>query len=337
MLLPFAKYHGLGNDFAIVDARALDLTFPGLLGQKLCDRFRGIGADGVLVWTGTLAAPAMTVVNADGSVAEMCGNGLRCFVKYLLDRHLPDASALTVRTGNGPLHCVVTRDRMGAVDTVAVAMGTASLAAAQIPLAQPQPLVEQPVQVGERGVTLTAVSMGNPHAVTFDAIATQDRALLGPLLGRHPLFPQSANIGFAQVLQGDAPRLELHVFERGSGWTQACGTGATAAAVAAVETGRLPANTEIGVKLPGGWLAITVTDDRRTTMRGPAVHVFRVHGEGGIVVGRVPDLGQDDQVGARGGGFLKRIERFLMRREKERRRRARTRARLPPALSPPAP
>lgn len=274
MLLPFSKYHGLGNDFAIVDARDLGVTFAGALGELLCDRHRGIGADGVLVWTGSLQQPAMTVVNPDGSIPEMCGNGLRCFVKYLLDRHLPHVNDVTVQTGNGALHCAVTRDASGRVASVDVQMGIARFAPDQVPLDRPESLVEQPVQVADRELRLTALSLGNPHAVTFDPVSAADRERLGPLLGQHPLFPQQANIGFAQLLDGDAPRMQVDVFERGAGWTLACGTGATAAVIAAVTTGRMPRNREIAVKLPGGWLSVTVADDGRAMMRGPAVHVY---------------------------------------------------------------
>ncbi len=273
-MLAFSKYHGLGNDFVLVDGRELDVRFPGTVGQKLCDRHRGIGADGVLVWTGSLQKPEMTVVNADGSVAEMCGNGLRCFVKYLLDRHLLDANALTVRTGNGDLHCVAKRDAQGQVATVDVQMGVATFAPAEIPLAHPERMIDQPVVLADCTVRLTALSLGNPHAVTFDSISDTERARLGPLLGGHALFPHQANISFAQVLAGDRPRMRVDVYERGSGWTLACGTGATASVIAAVETGRLPRNCEIAVKLPGGWLSVTVADDGRATMRGPAVHVY---------------------------------------------------------------
>ena len=274
MQLAFSKYHGLGNDFAVVDARALDVVFPGAVGAKLCDRFRGIGADGVLVWTGSLETPQMTVVNADGSVAEMCGNGLRCFIKHLLDRFLRDRVSLDVLTGNGLLRCVVTRDAVGDVETVAVQMGIGQHAPDRVPLAQDQPLTDAPVWVGDRHVQLTALSLGNPHAVTFDALTSDDRAILGPLLERHPLFPQRANIEFVQVLSEAPRRMQVDVFERGCGWTQACGTGATAAAIVAVEQGRMPRNQEIGVKLPGCWLFITVADDGLATMRGPAIHVY---------------------------------------------------------------
>ena len=267
MLLTFSKYHGLGNDFAVVDARALDLPFPGALGQALCDRHRGIGADGVLVWTGTLQQPRMTVVNADGSIAEMCGNGLRCFVKYLLDRHLPQRDALDVETGNGRLHCEVTRDADGAVAAVAVQMGVAT----------------DVFPATLQGVHLTALSLGNPHAVTFDAIAPTERLQLGPILGADPLFPQQANVEFVQILPGATPRMQVDVYERGCGWTEACGTGATAAAIVAVQGGRMPRNAEIAVKLPGGWLGITVADDGMATMRGPAVHVY----DGAIAIERL--------------------------------------------------
>ncbi len=274
MLVHFSKYHGLGNDFAVMDARDLTATFAGVLGQRLCDRFRGIGADGVLLWTGTLQQPRMTVVNADGSIAEMCGNGLRCFVKHLLDRHLRQADALDVLTGNGLLHCAATRGPDGTVATVAVQMGAASHAPERVPLAQAMPLLDQSVRAAGLDVRLTALSLGNPHAVTFDAISLEDRVRVAPLLGQHPLFPQQANIGFVQILAGEAPRMQVDVYERGCGWTQACGTGATAAVIVAVESGRMPRNTEIAVKLPGGWLAIGVADDGQATMRGPAVHVF---------------------------------------------------------------
>lgn len=274
MHLEFHKYHGLGNDFAVIDARALNLSLAGSLGQHLCDRHRGIGADGLLLWTGTAEKPVMTVINADGSVADMCGNGLRCFVKHLLDRHLRHADALEVATGSGNLACQVTRDASGLVDSVAVEMGRAVYDPALIPVQNGGILQESPLTV--HGVTArwTALKLGNPHAVTFDPLSVRDRQLLGPLLEQHELFPAKANIEFAQILPGDKPQIELHVFERGCGWTQACGTGATATALVAVDSGKLPRGQEISVHLPGGWLGITVAEDGMATMRGPAVEVY---------------------------------------------------------------
>jgi diaminopimelate epimerase len=276
MDLPFVKYHGLGNDFAVVDGREVDLGLGGALGQALCDRHTGLGADGVLVWTGSVTAPAMQVVNADGSIAEMCGNGLRCFVKFLLDRHDRDAAEVTVDTGAGPLHCRVWRDAQGDVESIAVRMSRPSFEPAVIPLAAAAPMIDTPLEVAGRTLHLTALNTGNPHAVTFDALSAQDRAELGPILCSHPLFPRQANVEFVQILasEGDTPRLQVDVFERGCGWTQACGTGATAATIAATRLGHVPAGREVSVRLPGGWLGITVGEDGVATMRGPAVEVF---------------------------------------------------------------
>lgn len=273
MQIAFGKYHGLGNDFLIVDGRDGAFTLSAAAGRALCDRARGVGADGVLLWRGSLAAPEMVVVNQDGSIAAMCGNGIRCFVKHILDNHLPAATAVTVQTGNGPLPCTVTRGADGRVVEVAVQMGRAVYEPQRIPLAQTGMLREARVAVAGRTLTLTALSLGNPHAVTFDHFSRGERERLGPALEQHPLFPDRANIGFAE-LRADIPGLVLHVFERGCGWTQACGTGATAAAIVAVDTGRLPRDTDLAVDLPGGRLMLRVGGDGLATLRGPAVHVF---------------------------------------------------------------
>lgn len=283
MRLPFVKYHGLGNDFALIDGRGLDLEVAGDLGRALCDRHTGVGADGVLVWTGTVENPAMQVVNADGSIPEMCGNGLRCFVKYLLDRHLPDRSEVVVATGAGLLACRVWRGADGRVESVAVRMTPPSYDPASVPLSSPAALIDKPIEVAGHTLRLTALSTGNPHVVTFDALTQAQRAELGPILGSHPLFPRQANVEFVQILPSDGAslehpsgraRLQVDVYERGCGWTQACGTGATAAAIVAARLGHVPVGREVAVRLPGGWLGITVAEDGVGTMRGPAVEVF---------------------------------------------------------------
>lgn len=275
MRLPFSKYHGLGNDFAVIDARKLDVDLSGALGQRLCDRFRGIGADGLLLWKGPRDLPEMVVVNADGSIADMCGNGLRCFVKHVVEAEYPGQARLDILTGSGVLPCVSTFDGDGRVDSVAVQMGVASYDPALIPLAPGAVLHETSVDVAGHAVHLTALKLGNPHAVTFDPLPTAVRLQVGPLLEVHPLFPRRANIEFASIAPEPAdPHMVLHVFERGCGWTQACGTGATAAVIAAVDSGRLPRGREIGVELPGGRLGITVAEDGMATMRGPAKFVY---------------------------------------------------------------
>ncbi len=272
MLLAFSKYHGLGNDFAFVDARDLDITFPGQLSQKICDRYRGVGADGVLVWTGTLNEPEMTVINADGGIAHMSGNALRCFVKHVLDRHLPQINQLDVLTGIGQMHCAATRDENGSVVTVTVRMGSVQVAPVAIPV--DLALANAPVQLRERAVTVTAVKLDAPHVVTFDKIADDERAAIAPLLEHHPLLPEPANVAFAQLLPGGPPRMQVDVYARGSGWTTGSGTGALAAAIVAVESGRMPRDREIAVKLKGGWVSVRVGEDNGATMRGPAVHVY---------------------------------------------------------------
>jgi len=277
MRLTFHKYHGLGNDFALIDARLGSVEFTADRARRLCDRHTGIGADGLLLWTGSTERPRMQVINADGSVPEMCGNGIRCFIKHIADRFAPTAHTLTVETGAGSLACAIARGADGAVASVAVAMGVPSLAPAAVPIARDQPLLNESLELGGHGLRWTAVGVGNPHVVTFDAIEAAARANLAPRVGRNPMFPKGVNVEFAQILAPDAagaPRLAVDVFERGCGWTQACGTGATATAFAAVQLGLAPSGREIAVRLPGGWLFMTVAQDGMTTMRGPATHVF---------------------------------------------------------------
>ena len=275
MQLPFFKYHGLGNDFAVIDARQLTIDLSGRLGAALCDRFRGIGADGLLLWRGTSALPEMVVVNADGSIADMCGNGLRCFVKHVAEAEMRGRPHVDVLTGSGVLPCALTWDAHGRVASVAVQMGVASYDPDVIPLAPGAALAQSPVEVDGAVVHLTALKLGNPHAVTFDALPTDVRLAVGPVLERHPLFPRRANIEFADITSVQPPRMVLHVFERGCGWTQACGTGATAATIAAVDSGRLPRGEEVSVRLPGGELGITVAAGGMATMRGPATFVYQ--------------------------------------------------------------
>ncbi len=268
----FFKYHGLGNDFVIVDRRGGGGPVAPEVGRALCDRRRGIGADGVLSLLSSDRAPArMHVTNADGSVAQMCGNGLRCAVKYLADEGGVAGDELAVETGAGVLACRLHRGPGGQVAEVTVDMGRPALAAEHLPSAAGGRFVAQPIEVGGAALLATAVSMGNPHLVVFDPDIARAREL-GPALERHPLFPERTNVEFAR-LSGDG--LEVLVWERGCGITEACGTGACAALVAAVLEGRLPAGEERPVRLPGGTLRVRVLPDlSRVLMRGPAERVF---------------------------------------------------------------
>jgi diaminopimelate epimerase len=255
----FFKYHGLGNDFVVLDHRQSGGDIDAAQAVRLCDRRHGIGADGVLVLLSERDASARMVVhNADGSVAEMCGNGLRCAVKHLADADPARPPVLRVATDAGLLTC---RPRYvaGEVAAVEVEMGRVSF-----------PFVAEPLP-GHPGLVGTAVHLGNPHLVIFDR-PLDEVETLGPVLERHPLFPHRTNVEWvSRVGQG----LKLRVWERGSGLTLACGTGACAAAAAAVREGRLPGGDWLEVELPGGKLSVKVAPDLSDVwMRGPAVRVF---------------------------------------------------------------
>jgi len=233
----------------------------------LCDRHRGVGGDGVIFIGGD--RPTMRVVNADGSVPEMCGNGIRCVALHLVRLQRVPGARFDVETDSGPHHCRVLE--AGDLGRVEVAMRPASLRPDDLPVVADSPLLDAPFQVAGRTLHVTAVSMGNPHAVVFDPV-DDARMTLGPALQDDARFTQGVNVGFARP---QADGLELHVFERGAGWTQACGTGACAAAVAAVETGRAERGQPLQVHLPGGSLTILVgARDAPVAMTGPARHVF---------------------------------------------------------------
>jgi diaminopimelate epimerase len=295
MPLPFVKVEGIGNDFVVVDLR------PGRSGalaggpspedpavvRALCDRRFGVGADGVLaILTSATADARMRVLNADGSEAEMCGNGIRCVAKVLYETDPASRRPeLRIETGAGILECAL--DVQGdSVRSVAVEMGRPRLSREEIPLAAggaPRALREA-IAARDREFRFTAVSMGNPHAVIFVDGADDLRALAegyGPTLEVTDRFPRRTNVEFARVRGGE---IDLVVWERGSGLTLACGTGACATAVGAVLEDRLPAGVETPVHLPGGTLIITVAKDlTNVRMRGPARIVF----EGTIDVSRL--------------------------------------------------
>lgn len=257
MPLRFAKYHGLGNDFVLVEG---PLVGPERA-RRICDRRRGIGADGVL---GILpprtpgAAATMHIFNSDGSVASMCGNGIRCVARHLAEtRGL--AGELVIDTDSGPKRCTVHRDGPGGeVGTVSVEMGPAQVLGVEV------------FTAGAEALRAVRVSMGNPHAVLFDEPTPERARAIGPEIER--AVHGGVNVGLARP---DPAGIDLVVWERGAGLTDACGTGACAAAVASVRRGDFPAGRPIEVRLPGGALQITVGEDlERVTMRGPAERVF---------------------------------------------------------------
>lgn len=267
-MLRFAKYEGLGNDFLVVDATEAQGRLRDEQVPALCDRHRGVGGDGVLFFDPN--ALRMRIANADGSKPEMCGNGLRCVVLHLARLRGVSTLDVVVDTDAGPHACRL-HGTEGQVGDVEIEMRVPSLVPRDLPIVADAPLVDAPFLIEGATLHATAVSMGNPHIVFFDG-DLRVRRELAPRIALDPRFPNGVNVGLASISGG---RITLEVFERGVGFTEACGTGACAAAVAAVETGRAPRHVAIPVRVPGGELTITVgapTD--RVRMRGPARFVF---------------------------------------------------------------
>jgi diaminopimelate epimerase len=269
-VLRFFKYEGLGNDFVLIERAALggdDLSTDQAI--ALCDRHRGVGGDGVLVLD--VDSPRIDVINSDGSVPEMCGNGIRCAALHLARRAGEEALEVSIETLAGPHSCIVV-NRPGA-ESVAVQMAPPSLSPRDLPLNSKRPWLDHSLEVAGATVRWSGVSMGNPHAVTFDDLGDA-RTQIGPALQRDPHFPEGVNVGFVSEHEGSSMRLD--VLERGAGWTEACGTGACAAAVAAVETGRAQRDQPLSIHLPGGPLLVTVgAPGDSVLMQGPARFVFQ--------------------------------------------------------------
>ena len=256
MPFEFAKYEGLGNDFVVVSGVEMDAERA----RAICDRHRGVGADGVLVIDDE---PSMVVWNADGSHAEMCGNGLRCVAWH--QARTNGVRNATWATGAGPHRVIV-----HGPEDVEVFMAAPSFRPEEVPFNGARALIDAPVDIGQSTCVMTAVGMGNPHGVLFGQ--SDERLTLGPAIQAASLFPQGVNVGFATSIDGG---FILDVLERGAGWTMACGTGACACGAAAVQTGLWERGRPMQVRLPGGALTITIFGEGEpASMRGPARHVF---------------------------------------------------------------
>jgi diaminopimelate epimerase len=308
MKIPFTKMHGLGNDFILINCLDQDfgitlpqsppyqggeirggVSAPSDLAKRLCDRRFGIGADQILLLeTSGVADFRMRIFNADGSEVEMCGNGIRCLAKYVWDRNLLPKDILNIETLAG----IIRPEKAG--DMVKVDMGEPVLDPEKIPVEIP-PLnsppgkggsggvtsdlqsqlsalvIDYPLQIEDKEFRITCVSMGNPHAVIFvDKVDGFPVPYYGPMIERHQMFPKRTNVEFIEVI--DASAVKMRVWERGSGETMACGTGASAAAVAAHLKGLT--GRSIVVHLLGGDLMLEWEGDNRVYMSGPAVEVF---------------------------------------------------------------
>ncbi len=269
----FYKYHGLGNDFIVLEDLNGKAPKSPEFARKLCHRRFGIGADGILYITRSKKADAgMRVLNSDGSKAEMCGNGIRCVAKHLYDMGIVKKSKMSIDTlaGIKQLECQV---ESGEVTSVTVDMGAPELDCEKIPMKCRGTFISEQLDVDGRYITGTAISMGNPHFVILEPLSEGAIKELGPRIERHPMFPRRTNVEFAEVL---SDHIDVRVYERGAEWTLACGTGACATAVAAVLNRKVPECKEIEVRLPGGSLWINVGERLSSvTMRGPAVRVYR--------------------------------------------------------------
>jgi diaminopimelate epimerase len=271
--LPFVKMHGIGNDYVYVDCFAHRVADPVALARRISPRRTGIGSDGlILICPSDTADCRMEMYNADGSRGEMCGNGIRCVGKYVAEHGLSDANPLRVDTDAG-IKKLYLESHNGVVDRVTVDMGAPVLDGPRIPVAAEGRVIDAPLEVAGREYRITCVSTGNPHCVLFlPEVEGLDLERLGPKFEHHPFFPRRVNTEFVRV---DGPRaLRMRVWERGSGETAACGTGACATLVAAVLTDR--AERRATLHLNGGDLDIEwrAADDH-IYMAGPAAEAFR--------------------------------------------------------------
>jgi diaminopimelate epimerase len=291
--LRFTKMHGLGNDYIYIDGAADAVGDPSSLARLMADRHFGVGGDGVILILppddGVHADVRMRMFNADGGEAEMCGNGIRCVCKYAHDHGLSRANPMRIQTARGVLSIDYTKDEQGKVATATVDMGEPILDAERIPVELPDrhdgPIVDRPLAtsvsldapsewMADSGLDprMTCVSLGNPHVVIYgDRISRVPLDVVGPALERQRIFPNRINVHFVEVHDHD--EVTVRHWERGSGITLACGTGAGAVCVAGVLTGR--SGRRVRAHLPGGDLDIEWSEeDGHVRMTGPAVEVF---------------------------------------------------------------
>jgi diaminopimelate epimerase len=287
MKMRFTKMHGLGNDFILMNC--IEQACPPAderfreLSKRLCNRRFGIGADQILLlYPSDIADFKMKILNADGGEVEMCGNGIRCVAKYIWDRNLSNKNILNIETLAG----IIKPERAG--DMVRVDMGEPVFEPAKIPVIPPNPplekggmggfgkkghggIIDYPLQIADREFRITCISMGNPHAViVIDDVSSFPVTHYGPMIESHPFFPGKTNVEFIQALSRE--EIKMRVWERGSGETMACGTGASAAAVAA--NIKDLADRNVTVHLLGGDLSIEWASNNHVYMTGPATEVF---------------------------------------------------------------
>lgn len=276
--MKFTKMHGIGNDYVYVDCFKEVVNDPVNLAKRMSDRHFGVGSDGlILIMPSKKADAGMRIFNADGSEAQMCGNGIRCVAKYVYDYGITSKKAVTIETLAGIKEIELTVAGGKAVEA-RVNMGKPILARRQIPMVgEGAEVINETMPIKDREFKITCVSMGNPHCVIFvDEVDRINVARFGPVIESHHLFPERINVHFVQCF--DKERVKMKTWERGSGETLACGTGAAAVCVAGALTKRT--DRRILAHLPGGDLRLEWAQDGNVYMTGPATEVFK--GEWGL-------------------------------------------------------
>lgn len=271
--MKFTKMQGIGNDYVYVNCFEENVKHPGKVSALVSDRHFGVGSDGLILIKPSLKADfKMEMYNADGSEGAMCGNGIRCVAKYVYDYGLTDQTRISIETKSGIKYVDLTVQN-GKVSLVRVNMGSPVLEAAQIPIvSEKEKVINEPIVAAGTEYRMTGVSMGNPHAVVYiEDVRGLEIEKIGPAFENHPRFPDRVNTEFVRVM--DEHTVEMRVWERGSGETLACGTGACAVAVASILNGYVKG--EVTVKLLGGDLQIEWDREENTVyMTGPAQVVF---------------------------------------------------------------
>jgi len=273
-MIPFTKMHGIGNDYIYIDTHTQQVKDPSKLAIEMSDRNFGIGADGlILIMPSSEADFRMRMFNADGSEAEMCGNGIRCFAKYVYDHGLTDSKKISVETLAGIKHLDLTVKNKK-VHTVTVNMGEPIILRERIPMTgEPGTVIDEPLQVDGVKFNITAISMGNPHVVIYvEDVEQFPLEKYGPMIELHELFPNRTNVEFVQIIhEGEVIQ---RTWERGSGETLACGTGASAVTVAGVMNRKT--NRSVLIHLRGGDLNTEWNEENNNVyLTGPAVEVFQ--------------------------------------------------------------
>ncbi|GJQ57991.1 MAG: diaminopimelate epimerase [Candidatus Scalindua sp. AMX11] len=268
----FTKMQGIGNDYVYVNCFEETVTNPSNLAVKISDRHYGVGSDGlILIMPSKFADVKMRIFNADGSEAQMCGNGIRCVAKYSYTFGLKKSDTISIETLAGIKTAILTVENEK-VSQVKVEMGSPILLRNEIPMVgKNESVIDEPLHVESSSINITCVSMGNPHCISFwDNVDSLELQSIGKGIENHKVFPQRINAHFVQILSSN--KIKMRTWERGSGETLACGTGAIASCVASI----LNKKTErsITVCLPGGDLQTEWTDDNKTYMTGPAEFVF---------------------------------------------------------------